>query len=60
MLLYEKMLEHIIACSLYASAKVKEHPLKFNEILAAMKEVLGLASGPFNEMIEGVKIDDRR
>lgn len=54
------MLEHIIACSLYASAKVKEHHLKFNEILAAMKEVLGLASGPFNEMIEGVKIEDRR
>lgn len=54
------MLEHIIVCSLYAASKVRELPLKFNEILSALKEVLGLASGPFNELVEAVRVNERR
>lgn len=54
------MLEHIIVCALYAAAKVRERSLKFNQILAALKEVLGLASGHFNELVEAVRIGERR
>lgn len=59
-LLFEKMLEHPLVCSLYAAAKVKEYSLKFNEIMAASKDVLGLAAGPFEELFQTVKIDERR
>lgn len=59
-LLFEKMLEHPLVCSLYAAAKVKEYSLKFNEIMAASKDVLGLAAGPFEELFQTVKMEERR
>lgn len=46
-LLFERSLEHLILCSIYAATKVEEAPIKFNEILGVCREVLGLSSAHY-------------
>jgi hypothetical protein len=41
------MLEQLLICCIYAAARVREQALKFNDVLVAVKEVLGLSLGPF-------------
>lgn len=45
-------------CALYAAAKVREQPLKFNDILSGLREVLGLSCAWFEQMVEGVRLGE--
>jgi len=46
-LLFDRALEQILLCSIYAGSRVGGLTTKFNEILGVCKEVLGLSAANY-------------
>lgn len=59
-LLLERSLSQLILCSIYAATKVQEVAIKFNEILSVCREVLGLSTSNYEELIDRVKVGEKR
>ena len=47
-------------CSIYAGSRVGGLTTKFNEIIGVCKEVLGLSAANYEEMIDRVRVGEKR
>lgn len=50
----------MILCSIYAATKVNDLAIRFNEILSVCREVLGLSAPNYEELIDRVRIGEKR